>query len=100
MPAACGVLDAIGLGVALISIASKEALYRMSHAVGLRCGSPTLVANAHHHRSDAMSSVAAAFGIAGSALFGLRLVDPLAAGVVGGMVLKLGIETSTGDHDH
>ena len=40
-------LDAIGLSVALISIASKEALYRVTHRIGLRCGSTTLVAPSH-----------------------------------------------------
>ena len=93
------VLDAVALSVALVSIGAKEALYRVTHAVGLRCGSSTLVANAHHHRSDAMSSVAAAVGL-GASIAGLRVMDPLAALVVGGMVLKLGISTAVGEHDH
>ena len=71
----------------------------MTYAVGLRKRSSALVANAHHHRSDAMSSVAAALGTAGS-LAGLQLVDPLAALVVGGMVVRLGIETAEGEHHH
>lgn len=95
--AASPALDALALAVAIISIASKEALYRVTHAVGMRCGSRTIVANAHHHRSDAMSSVAAAFGLCAS-VSGLRVMDPLAAMVVGGMVLKLGIDTYTGVH--
>ena len=66
------VLDAVALSVALVSIGAKEALYRVTHAVGLRCGSSTLVANAHHHRSDAMSSVAAAVGL-GASIAGLRV---------------------------
>lgn len=86
-------LDAVGLCVALASIASKEALFRITHAVGLRSGSSTLLANAHHHRSDAMSSVAAAVGICGT-LAGFRMLDSLAALVVGAMVFHLGIETA------
>lgn len=41
-----------------------------------------------------MSSVAAAIGLFAS-LAGMHIVDPLAAGVIGIMVMKLGIETST-----
>ena len=78
-------LDAIALAVALISIASKEALYRVTYAVGIKSRSSALVANAHHHRSDAMSSIAAAVGTAGT-IAGHSLIDPLAALVVGGMV--------------
>ena len=97
--AATGLLDAAALCIALVSVASKEVLYRVTHAVGKRCGSSTLVANALHHRSDAMSSIAAAFGICG-ALAGFRALDSLAALVVGGMVVRLGIETAQGEHGH
>lgn len=97
---ASATLNAVGLSVALLSIGLKEALYHATRAVGLRCGSTTLVANALHHRSDAMSSVAAAIGLFAS-LRGFHMVDPLAAVVIGGMVLKLGIETSReGGHAH
>lgn len=85
------VLDVAALLVAFVSIASKEALFHVTHAVGIRCRSSTLVANAHHHRSDAMSSIAAFFGICG-ALAGFRSLDSLAALVVGGMVTRLGLE--------
>ena len=88
-------LDGVGLIIALFSIASKEALFHLTHAVGMRCQSSTLVANAHHHRSDAMSSIAAACGI-GGAIAGVQLLDPLAALIVGGMVLKLAVETAGG----
>lgn len=89
---ATAALDAVGLLVVLVSIASKEALFFVTHAVGKRVRSTTLVANAHHHRSDAMSSIAAAFGICG-ALAGFRMLDALAALVVGAMVCNLGRET-------
>ena len=81
--------------LALVSVASKEWLYHITHAVGKRRSSSTLIANAHHHRSDAMSSIAAVLGIGGS-LAGFACVDALAALTVGGMVLKLGIETAIG----
>ena len=95
---AASALDAAGLvalAVAVVSIASKEALFRVTHAIGTRRASTALVANAHHHRSDAYSSIAAVLGI-GGAMCGFSALDPLAAVVVGGMVVKLGAETTAG----
>ena len=43
----------------------KEWLFRITHAVGTRRAAPTLVANAFHHRSDALSTVAAIGGVGG-----------------------------------
>lgn len=80
------------LAVTTLSVLSKELLFRATRLVGLRCHSASLLANAHHHRSDAMSSVAAAVGIAGS-LCGIGLADSIAAAAVGVMVLRLGVET-------
>ena len=54
----------IALGAALLSIAVKEGLYRWTAAEGRRLDSPALVANAWHHRSDALSSVPAAIAVA------------------------------------
>jgi cation diffusion facilitator family transporter len=60
----------IALAAALLSIVSKEALYRWTAVIGLRVRSPALVANAWHHRSDALSSVPAAAAVA------VSLIDP------------------------
>ena len=87
------VWSASALAVALVSIVTKEWLYRITLTVGRRTKSPSMVANAHHHRSDALSSIAAGVGIIGSIL-GCGLADVLAAGVVGGMVLKTGLDTA------
>ena len=53
-----------------------------------------MVANAWHHRSDALSSIAAAVGIGGAILLGKRwtVLDPLASIVVGAMLLKVAWE--------
>jgi cation diffusion facilitator family transporter len=48
---------------AVISIAVKEALYRWTAGVGRRVRSSAVVANAWHHRSDALSSVPAALAV-------------------------------------
>lgn len=97
--AGLGVMDAAALFVALTSVASKEALFRVTHAVGKRQQCKSLVANAHHHRSDALSSVAATVGIGGS-IAGFGCFDPLAALIVGGMVLKMGFETACSGCEH
>ena len=71
----------VALAAALISIISKEWLYRYTVAVARKVDSPVMVANAWHHRSDAMSSVASLLGIGGAILLGDKwtLLDPLAA---------------------
>ena len=53
---------------AVISIISKEALYRWTSAVGKEVKSAALSANAWHHRSDALSSIPAAISVAVAAI--------------------------------
>jgi cation diffusion facilitator family transporter len=69
------------LVVALGSIAVKEFLFRRTRRVGQRLNSQLLIANAWHHRTDSLSSVLAAGGIAGAMLLGSSwaLLDTLAA---------------------
>lgn len=61
---------AIALAAAVLSIVVKEALYRWTAGVGRRVRSSATVANAWHHRSDALSSVPAAAAVA------VSLIDP------------------------
>ncbi len=61
---------AIALAVALVSIVVKEVLYQWTARVGREVRSPALVANAWHHRSDAISSIPAAVAVA------VTLIDP------------------------
>lgn len=81
----------IALWGALLSIAIKELLYRYTVRKGRSLESTALVANAWHHRSDALSSVGAAIGIGGAILLGHRwtVLDPLASIVVGAMLVKV-----------
>ncbi|HAF70526.1 MAG: Cation diffusion facilitator family transporter [Acetothermia bacterium 64_32] len=74
------------MAVAGVSILAKEALYRATSRVARRVHSKALQANAWHHRSDALSSVAVLLGGATMAL-GYPVGDKVAAIVVGGMVL-------------
>lgn len=53
---------------AIISLFSKEILFRWSFTIGKKTGSSALIANAHHQRSDALSSIPAAIAVAASAI--------------------------------
>lgn len=76
---------------ALGSILFKEALYHATVRIGKRAGSELLIANAWHHRTDAISSVVALFGVAG-AQYGVAWLDPVAGLAVGVMIVKMGVE--------
>ncbi|KAE8982535.1 hypothetical protein PR003_g24308 [Phytophthora rubi] len=85
------VMHPAALGIAALSVAAKEALYRTTISIGRRVHSSVLIANAWHHRSDAVTSVVAMGGI-GLSLAGFPLFDPLAGIAVGGIILKMGAE--------
>ena len=81
----------LALWAAILSIIVKEVLFRYTVAKGKALESPAVVANAWHHRSDALSSLAAAIGIGGAILLGQRwaVLDPLASIIVGAMLIKV-----------
>ncbi|CAM9381799.1 unnamed protein product [Phaeothamnion confervicola] len=89
--AAQSVPTRIAMVAAAISIASKEALFQVTVRVGNRLNSQVLIANAWHHRSDAVSSVVALVAIAG-AMAGVPVLDPLAGLMVAGMVSLSGLQ--------
>ncbi|MEJ2702951.1 MAG: cation diffusion facilitator family transporter [Sedimentisphaerales bacterium] len=78
------------LVVAVISIAAKEWLYRATRKVAVRSHSPALYANAWHHRSDALSSVAVAIGFVTLTL-GFTHGDQVAAIAVGLMIIWVAV---------
>lgn len=84
----------IALWAALLSIAIKELLYHYTAYRGKQLNSQVMIANAWHHRSDALSSIGAAIGIGLSIWLGSRwtVFDPLASIVVGLMLLKVAYE--------
>ena len=84
----------IALAVALLSIVAKEGLYRYTVREGRRLHSDAVVANAWHHRSDAISSIGTVVGIAGAMFFGARwrILDPVAAAVVSVFIIKAGYD--------
>lgn len=83
----------IALIAALLSIVSKEILFRYTNRVGRKLDSPVVIANAWHHRSDALSSIGTGIGIGGAILLGeqWRVLDPLAAVIVSLFILKVAL---------
>lgn len=82
-------VHASALAVAVLVLVFKEALFRYMLREAQRVRSAMLIANAWHARSDAASSLVVAIGIVGS-LMGVRLLDPIAAAIVGFMVARMG----------
>lgn len=80
---------ALALAVAVVSILSKEWVYRYTLAAGRRLRSDMLLANAWHSRTDAISSIVVVIGITG-AMYGHPLLDAIAAIAVAAMIAKIG----------
>ncbi|SES64007.1 cation diffusion facilitator family transporter [Nitrosomonas marina] len=81
----------LALAVAILSIISKEWIYRYTVAAARRLRSDMLMANAWHSRSDAISSIVVMLGIAG-AMYGQPYLDAVAAVVVAVMIAKIGFD--------
>lgn len=80
--------EPVTLLVAGLSILVKEGLYWYTRAYGRRVRSDLLIANAWHHRSDAISSIVVLIGIAGT-LAGLSYLDGVASVIVAVMIAKI-----------
>ncbi|MDR0233226.1 MAG: cation diffusion facilitator family transporter [Zoogloeaceae bacterium] len=78
------------LVMALVALVGKEFLFRYTLAGGRRLNAPMLEANAWHARSDAASTLVVTIGIGGS-LAGFPFLEPLAAAVVGFIILRMGV---------
>ena len=80
----------IAIIAAAVSIIAKEGLYHYTVRAGRKIDSPSVIANAWHHRSDALSSVGAMLGIALAYFFGDKwcIADPIAAIVVAALIVK------------
>ncbi|MBR6433695.1 cation diffusion facilitator family transporter [Bacteroides sp. KG68] len=84
----------VALVAAILSIIFKEALYQYTVFKGRKLNSQAVIANAWHHRSDALSSIGAASGIGGAILLGSqwRILDPVAAVVVSFFIMKVAVQ--------
>ena len=85
---------AVALIAALVSILVKEILYRYTVREGRALQSPSVVANAWHHRSDALSSLGTLAGIGCAYFLGAkwRIADPIAALVVAVFIFKIAFD--------
>ena len=77
------------LVAAVISIASKEWIYRYTRRVGIAIRSDLIIANAWHSRTDALSSVVVLFSTIG-AMLGYLWLDVLAAVIISGIIIHIG----------
>jgi len=84
----------IALATAVVSVLSKEWLYRYTRRAGEQIHSAVVVANAWHHRSDALSSLATLVGVGGAMSLGpqWRVLDPLAAMVVSVFIVIVAVK--------
>jgi len=83
------------LYIVLFSILVKEILFQVKNRIGLRMNSQAMIADAWHHRSDALSSIAVMTGVGASLLADnlqlewLVYADPAAGILIAGMILKM-----------
>lgn len=84
----------MALIIIVFSIIIKEWLYYYTRKAGERIKSEILVANAWHHRSDSFSSIATLSGVVGAMFLGdkWRILDPVAAIIVGIFIVVVGIQ--------
>lgn len=74
----------------LVSIIAKEILFRRTRAVGKRIHSTALIANAWHHRSDALSSIPAFIAVLAASINPKwAFLDPVGALIVALLILKV-----------
>ena len=84
----------VALVAAVLSIAAKEILYRYTVREGRAIDSPSVIANAWHHRSDALSSLGTLVGIGCAYFLGdrWRIADPIAALIVAVFIFKVAFD--------
>lgn len=78
---------ALAMAAALISIAVKEGMYWYTRNAARKIDSAALMADAWHHRSDALSSVGSFVGVLGARM-GFPILDPLASVVICIFIVK------------
>ena len=81
----------ITIYAAILSILSKEFMYRYTIKGALKIDSNALKADAWHHRSDALSSIGALIGIVGSRM-GYPILDPIFSIVIASLVIKVAVD--------
>ncbi len=89
--AAAAAPGAIALAAAVISIAAKEAMFWYTRHWARALNSSAFMADAWHHRSDALSSIGALLGI-GASMLGFAAGDAIASLVICVIILKVAFD--------
>lgn len=86
----------VALIAAFVSIVSKEILFQVTKYTGKKINSDAIIANAWHHRTDALSSIATLIGIGGAIYLGEKwvILDPIACIIVSFMIIYAGAKIS------
>lgn len=82
---------AVALAAAVVSVIAKELMYRYTAREAKRIKSGALMADAWHHRSDALSSIGSFIGVLGARL-GMPVLDPAASVVICIFIEKAAVE--------
>lgn len=83
--------SSIALMAAILSIIVKEWMFHYTKAGALKIDSSVLMADAWHHRSDALSSVGSLIGVMGARM-GYPIFDPIASIAIGLLIAKMAVE--------
>ncbi len=81
----------LALIAAAVSILAKEGMYQYTKLYAKKIDSSALMADAWHHRSDALSSIGALIGI-GGAILGYKILEPIASLIICVFILKAAYE--------
>lgn len=81
----------LALAAAVISIISKELMFRYTEHAAKKINSGALMADAWHHRSDALSSIGSFLGILGAKI-GFPFLDPLASVIICVFIVKVSVQ--------
>jgi cation diffusion facilitator family transporter len=84
----------VALIAAIVSIVAKEFCYRITVRVGKKVNSPAVIANAWHHRSDALSSIGSLIGIGFAIWFGQKwvILDPIMGCVISILIFVVAVK--------
>ncbi len=83
--------ETAALVAAILSVIVKEGMFQYTRIAAKKINSGALMADAWHHRSDALSSVGAFIGILG-AMLGFPVLDPLASVIICVFIEKAAVE--------
>ena len=81
----------IALAAAIVSIVAKEGMFQYTRYYARKINSSAFMADAWHHRSDALSSIGSLIGI-GGAMLGVPVMEPLACAAICLCILKVAFD--------